>query len=86
VTEEGLELAKAAEESGYSICPACGKEVENQKCRFCGARLTINDVSGEAIWMRNGRIVAGFKNLKQAYVQMAEQWGIPRDRWPKAFL
>lgn len=68
-----------------SICPACGVEVQNGKCRLCGARKTINDVSGNCIWMRNGRLVAGFADEKAAYVKMAMEWGIPRDRWPERF-
>lgn len=67
------------------VCPSCGKEVENAKCRLCGARKTINSVSGNVIWMRNGRIVRAFHDEKEAYVQMATLHNIPRDRWPEEF-
>lgn len=67
-----------------SLCPACGPDgdVINGKCRLCGARKTINGVSGNVIWMRNGRIVRAFEDERQAYVQMARKYGIPRDKWP----
>jgi len=68
-----------------AICPSCGVEVENYKCRLCGARLTINSVSGNAIWMRNGRVVSAFKDEKKAYVEMAKRYGIPEERWPERF-
>lgn len=71
-----------------AICPTCGVVIENKKCRLCGARMTINSVSGNVIWMRNGRIVRGgaFADEKEAWIRMAEQWGIPREQWPRRFL
>lgn len=68
-----------------AICPSCGVEVENYKCRLCGARLTINSVSGNAIWMRNGRVVSAFEDEKKAYIEMAKRYGIPVERWPEQF-
>lgn len=68
-----------------AICPSCGVEVQRGKCRLCGARRAINDVSRNVIWMRNGKLVAAFKDEKQAYVRMAIQWDIPQDRWPERF-
>lgn len=69
-----------------AICPGCGKEVEDgRKCRFCGATKTINQVSGNEIWMRNGRVVKAFADSRQAYVTMATQYGIPEDQWPEEF-
>ena len=67
-----------------SICPSCGPEgdVIDEKCRKCGARKTINDVSGNVIWMRNGRVVRAFEDERQAYVRMAAQYNIPREQWP----
>ena len=68
-----------------SICPACGVEVKDLKCRLCGARLTINSVSGNAIWMRNGRVVSAFKDSRKAFVDMALKYNIPEERWPEKF-
>jgi len=81
VAEENV----ASKDPADAICPTCGVEVENGKCRLCGARRCINDVSGNCIWMRNGRLVAAFKDEKQAYVKMAAEWDIPHDRWPEKF-
>lgn len=69
------------------ICPSCDKggDVINGKCRLCGARKTINSVSGNVIWMRNGRVVRAFEDSRRAYVAMAVQHGIPEDRWPEEF-
>jgi hypothetical protein len=69
------------------ICPGCGKPVstENPKCRFCGARQTINSVTGNIIWMRNGKVVSAFADEKAAYLSMAETWHVPRDLWPARF-
>lgn len=68
-----------------SLCPTCGVEVPSHKCRLCGAVRTVNQVSGNVIWMRNGRVVRAFADEKAAYVQMAKQYEIPEDRWPKRF-
>jgi len=70
-----------------SICPGCLVRVLDNKCRLCGARKTINSVSGNVIWMRNGRIVPGgaFQDDKNAYVQMAQRSGIPMSEWPEKF-
>lgn len=67
------------------ICPSCGKAVETHKCRLCGAVRTINPVSGNEIWMKNGRIVAAFEDSKQAYVRMAIKYEIPKEQWPEQF-
>lgn len=68
-----------------AICPTCGKLVEGHKCRLCGAVKTINSVSGNLIWMRNGRLVRAFHDEKQAYIQMAKLHGISEEEWPKEF-
>ena len=68
-----------------SICPTCGKEVLTHMCRFCGATKCINSVSGNVIWMRNGRLIQAFRDEKQAYVEMATRYGIPESEWPERF-
>ena len=68
-----------------AICPTCGKEVLTHMCRFCGATKSINSVSGNVIWMRNGRVVEAFRDEKQAYVNMAVRYGIPESEWPERF-
>ena len=70
-----------------SICPSCGPDgdIINSKCRKCGARKTINSVSGNVIWMRNGRIVRAFEDSRRAYVDMAIKYGIAPERWPEEF-
>jgi hypothetical protein len=70
-----------------AICPTCGPDgdVVGGKCRKCGARKTVNQVSRNEIWMRNGRLVKAFRDSRQAYVQMAERYGIPKERWPEEF-
>jgi hypothetical protein len=80
-------MNKKSEDDNFyqAICPACGVDVEDLKCRLCGARLTINTVSGNAIWMRNGRVVSAFLDERRAYVEMAMRYGIPEDRWPQKF-
>lgn len=74
-------------EEADSICPSCGVVVSDHKCRLCGARKTINSVSGNVIWMRNGRIVPGgaFQDDKAAWVDMALRYNIPRNEWPEKF-
>jgi len=69
-----------------ALCPTCGVEVPTHRCRLCGAVRTVNQVSRNVIWMRNGRVVRAFADEKQAYVKMAEVYGIPKERWPKRFL
>ena len=71
-------------ETGDSICPACGVAVD-YRCRLCGATKSINSVSGNVIWMRNGRLIAGFKDEKQAFLNMAERWNVPESLWPDKF-
>jgi len=67
------------------ICPGCGKNVETHRCKFCGAEKIINQVSGNEIWMRNGRVVSAFVDSKTAYVAMATRYGIPEDQWIPEF-
>lgn len=74
-----------ASEAADAICPTCKKLVEGHRCRLCGATKTINQVSGNLIWMRNGRLVAAFHDEKEAWLEMATQYGIPRDQWPEKF-
>jgi len=68
-----------------AICPSCGVFIDGHRCRLCGAVKTVNTVSGNLIWMRNGRLIKAFHDEKQAFVEMAKQWGIPEDEWPKEF-
>jgi len=68
-----------------AICPTCGKPVPTHRCRLCGATKTINSVSGNVIWMRNGRVVAAFRDEKDAWIRMATQYSIPQDEWPDRF-
>lgn len=68
-----------------AICPTCGVGVSTHRCRLCGATKNISSVSGNMIWMRNGRIVAAFTDEKKAYVNMAKRYGIPENEWPKKF-
>jgi hypothetical protein len=81
VEVETVEQKMAAE----AICPKCLEPVDGHMCRFCGATKAINDVSGNVIWMLNGRVVAAFRDERAAYVQMAERSGIPRGTWPERF-
>ena len=67
------------------LCPTCGKPVEGHKCRLCGATKTVNQASGNVMWMRNGRLVAAFHDEKAAWVKMAEKHGIPKAEWPEKF-
>lgn len=69
------------------ICPSCGKDgdVIDLRCRKCGARQTVNQVSGNIIWIRNGRLVKAFKDSKDAYVNMAMLHGIPESQWPEEY-
>ena len=69
----------------YTVCPGCGKEVETHKCRFCGATKSINQVSGNVIWMRSGRVISAFKDERDAFIQMARRYGIEEGLWPKVF-
>lgn len=70
--------------SKEALCPSCGKEVD-YRCRLCGATRSVSSVSGNVIWMRNGRVVRAFKDEKEAYVKMAERYGIPKEEWPEKF-
>jgi hypothetical protein len=54
-------------------------------CRACGAARQINQISGNIIWVRNGRVVAAFQDEKNQWVEMAKRNGIPQDRWPERF-
>jgi ribosomal protein L40E len=69
-----------------AICPKCGVAVDTNKCRLCGSTKSISPVSGNVIWMLNGRIVAAFQDEKRAYVTMAVRYNIPTTEWPKRFL
>ena len=68
-----------------SLCPKCGVPVPTHKCRLCGSVRTINQVSGNVIWMKNGRVVRAFIDSKHAYVEMAKAHNIPKEEWPKEF-
>jgi len=79
--QETVEEKMAAE----AICPKCEKPVAGHMCRFCGATKAINDASGNVIWMLNGRVVAAFRDEKDAYVKMALRARIPESEWPERF-
>jgi hypothetical protein len=84
--EKKVKKAKEAKkQTPEFICPSCGKPVETHKCRLCGATRTVSQVSGNIIWMKNGRVVAAFDDEKQAYMRMAKQYGIPEKDWPERF-
>jgi len=68
-----------------AICPTCGKPVPTHRCRFCGATKSINSVSGNVIWMINGKVICAFMDARQAYIQMAIKYGIPKSEWPEKF-
>ena len=74
----------AAQKAGVAICP-CGTEGVDYRCVNCGATRHINSVSGNLTWMRNGRIAAAFHDERAAYIEMANEHGIPRERWPEQF-
>jgi len=80
-----LQKTKAKRVEDYAICPGCGEKVETHRCRLCGAQKAINPVSGNEIWMRNGRVVDAFKDSKIAFMRMATQYGIPEAEWPDKF-
>ena len=69
-----------------SICPMCGKQVETHRCADCGCTKTINAVSGNVMWMKNGRLIVAFHNEKQAYINIAEKYNIPKNKYPKKYL
>jgi len=73
------------EAKAEAICPSCGVKVFDHKCRLCGATKNISQVSGNVIWMRNGRVVAAFDDVKQAFVKMAIKYGIPISEYPEQF-
>jgi succinate dehydrogenase/fumarate reductase-like Fe-S protein len=68
-----------------ALCPKCGVAIEGHKCRLCGATKSISDVSGNVVWMINGRVLAAFKDSRDAYVEMAKRHGIPESEWPDKF-
>jgi len=71
-------------------CAACGETMPSapqaHRCRLCGAVKTVNAVSGNEIWMRNGRIIVAYQDSRAAYLTMAQRYGIPREQWPPEFL
>ena len=77
--------AAEKEMAAEALCPTCGKEVLTHKCNLCGATMCISQVSGNVIWMRNGRVVAAFTDERVAYVKMAEKYGIPKENYPERF-
>jgi hypothetical protein len=72
-------------EPADALCPSCGVPVETHRCRLCGATRSLNSVSGNVIWMNNGRVVEAFHDAKSAYVAMAQRYGIPETEWPVKF-
>lgn len=83
-SEPKAEDVEAAKNSGEMICP-CGEENVDYRCAKCGATKHVNPVSGNVSWMKNGRLVRAFKDEKDAYIQMANDHGIPKERWPSQF-
>jgi predicted RNA-binding Zn-ribbon protein involved in translation (DUF1610 family) len=75
--------AEVAEVTDF-ICPCCGVITE-YRCRLCGATRTTNQVSGNIIWMKNGRVVSAFTDALQAWIRMASQYNIPQEKWPEQF-
>ena len=62
-----------------------GEEGENVQCRLCGAERRISAVSGNVIWIRDGRVVAAFQDEKEQWTAMAKRYGIPEEKWPERF-
>ncbi len=82
--EPDLKVVEAAIKSGESICP-CGQEDVGYRCTKCGATQHVSSVNGNVTWMRNGRVVRAFHDERAAYVEMANNYGIPKERWPVQF-
>lgn len=68
-----------------AICPRCQREVSTHRCHLCGSVRTVNAVSGNVVWMLNGRVVEAFHDERSAYIQVAQRCGIPVSEWPKRF-
>lgn len=67
-------------------CLFCKEELSPERmCRLCGATMQISEVSGNIIWMRNGRVVAAPQDEKDAWVKMAKAHWIPESEWPERF-
>ncbi len=84
IPEPDPQVVEAAMKSGESLCP-CGQEGVGYKCPKCGSTQHVSPVNGNVTWMRNGRIVRAFHDEKAAFVEMATNHGIPKDRWPIQF-
>jgi len=84
-TPAPTEQTQTEQGEAQGICPACGVVIRQHRCRLCGATQSINQVSGQVIWMRNGRIVEAFQDSKRAWTEMAIRYGIPKDEWPEKF-
>lgn len=64
----------------------CGGDLnEDKACRLCGAAMRISQVSGNVVWIRNGRVVAAFQDEKDQWVKMAKRHGVPESEWPERF-
>ena len=85
VTTTVRPVEQGRKSTAEAICPDCGVPVATHKCRLCGATKSISDVSGNVIWMRNGRVVAAFRDARDAYIKMAIRYGIPETEWPEKF-
>ena len=68
-----------------AMCPTCKKFIASHKCRFCGAVRTVNNVSGNVIWMKNGRVVKAYNDSKAAFLEAAKTHDIPKELWPEEF-
>lgn len=67
-------------------CYMCNGDLnEENKCCKCGAERKISQVSGNIIWVRNGRVVAAFQDEKDQFLKVAERYNIPPEQWPERF-
>lgn len=87
ITKPELLVSETEEQmlEAEALCPKCGKPVLTHKCRLCGSTKSISSVSGNVIWMLNGRVVAAFRDSRRAYTEMANRHGIPQNEWPKEY-
>ena len=77
----------------------CGGDLINMSCRLCGAEVRINPTSGNAMWIKNGRVIASPEDEKKQFLKMvytynisqkdfeagASRYNIPREQWPDKY-
>ena len=66
-------------------CPSCEKAIRGLKCDSCGAEMSINQNSGNVIWMRRGRVILAPDDKKEQWIKHAEAWAVEKDQWPDEF-